>query len=132
MLLYLIRHAEAEDIGVAGVTRDFDRPLTVRGRDRQSRALAEAFARAGIVVDAVAASPLVRAHQTAAEFRVGARPELRVVTCDELAIGQAQAGQAVGLPGESTIRRGSPADARGEGSRGRRSHAGPGRVPASG
>jgi phosphohistidine phosphatase len=84
MLLFLIRHAEAEDIGTGGITRDFDRPLTARGR-ADSRALGEAFARRGITIDAVAASPLVRAHQTAAEFLAVLAPLLRVETCDELA-----------------------------------------------
>ena len=91
VLLYLIRHAEAEDIGVAGVTRDFDRPLTARGR-ADSRALAEAFAHRNLVVDAVAASPLVRAHQTAAEFMSVFAPS-PVVTCDELANGKLKPGK---------------------------------------
>ena len=85
MLLYLIRHAEAEAVGTAGVTRDFDRPLTARGR-AQSRALAEAFAAREIVVDVVAVSPLVRAHQTAMELVDIWMPGTRPVTCDELAI----------------------------------------------
>lgn len=84
MLLYLIRHAEAEDLGGA-ITRDFDRPLTARGRE-QSRGLARAFAARGLVVDVVAASPLVRAHQTAAELLALWQPDTRPVTCDELAI----------------------------------------------
>jgi phosphohistidine phosphatase len=84
MLLYLIRHAEAEDLG-AGIARDFDRPLTANGRE-QSRALAAAFARRHIVVDTVVASPLVRAHQTAAELLAVWDPGTRPVTCDELAI----------------------------------------------
>jgi phosphohistidine phosphatase len=92
VLLYLIRHAEAEDIGVAGVTRDFDRPLTARGR-ADSRALGEAFARRHLVVDSVAASPLVRAHQTAAEFISVLAPSLRVVTCDELGHGKLKPGK---------------------------------------
>lgn len=85
MLLYLIRHAEAEDLGTGGITRDFDRPLTDHGRS-QSRVLAEAFARLGIVVDTVVASPLVRAHQTAVELLAVWHPGDRPVTCDELAI----------------------------------------------
>ena len=87
MLLYLIRHAEAEDLGVNGVTRDFDRPLTAKGRG-QARALAKAFADRQIVVDAVAASPLVRAYQTAAELIAQWMPDTRAETCDELAIGK--------------------------------------------
>jgi phosphohistidine phosphatase len=92
LILYLIRHAEAEDLGTAGVTRDFDRPLTSQGRS-DSRALAQAFTRRGIIVDAVAASPLVRAHQTAAEFVSAFSPSLRVVTCDELAHGKLKPGK---------------------------------------
>jgi len=85
MLLYLIRHAEAEDLGGA-ITRDFDRPLTAKGRG-QSQSLAKAFVSRGIVIDTVAASPLVRAHQTAKELLSVWAPGTRPVTCDELAIG---------------------------------------------
>jgi phosphohistidine phosphatase len=85
LLLYLVRHAEAENIGSGGVTRDFDRPLTAHGRN-QARALAQAFARHLLVVDAVAASPLVRAYQTAVEFLSILAPGIRPITCDELAI----------------------------------------------
>jgi len=85
MLLYLIRHAEAEDLGPGAVTRDFDRPLTARGRS-QSRALAQAFARLGIVVDTVVASPLVRAYQTAKELLAVWHPGGRPVMSDELVI----------------------------------------------
>lgn len=87
MILYLIRHAEAENVGLGGVTRDFDRPLTDRGR-AQSRALAAAFASRHFFVDALAASPLVRAHQTAVEFLSILAPGLRPTTCDELALEQ--------------------------------------------
>ena len=82
MLLYLIRHAEAVDLGSPGAARDFDRVLTPHGRD-QARALADAFVRLKLPVDAVVASPLVRAHHTAVEllnvWHAGA-----VVTCDQL------------------------------------------------
>jgi phosphohistidine phosphatase len=83
MILYLIRHAEAVELGSPGAARDFDRALTPHGRD-QSRALAEAFARLKITVDAVVASPLVRAHQTAVELLNLWQPGARVVTCDAL------------------------------------------------
>ncbi len=83
MLLYLVRHAEAVDLG-GQIIRDFDRPLTPRGV-RQSRALATSFASRGIVIDAVVASPLVRAHQTATELLAVWAPGRRPVTCDELA-----------------------------------------------
>lgn len=92
MQLYLIRHAEAEVLGSGGVTRDFDRPLTARGR-ADSRALAEAFLRQQIAIDAVVASPLVRAHQTATEFISILAPDIRVVTCDELALFRLRPGK---------------------------------------
>ncbi len=83
MLLYLIRHAEAVELGTPGAARDFDRALTPHGRD-QTRALAEAFVRLKLSVDAVVASPLVRAHQTAVELLNVWQPGARVVTCDQL------------------------------------------------
>jgi phosphohistidine phosphatase len=66
MDLYLIRHAEAvsrEDEQFA----DEDRPLTENGRG-QARALAKALVARGIQFDAVFASPLIRARQTAEEL----------------------------------------------------------------
>jgi phosphohistidine phosphatase len=92
MLLYLIRHAEAEELGTAGIVRDFDRPLTAKGR-AQARALAEALANRHLTVDAVAASPLVRAHQTATELLAVWEPGIRPVTCDELAIERLKPGK---------------------------------------
>lgn len=83
MLLYLIRHAEAEDAPPGG--RDFDRPLTPRGR-AQARALAQAFLAKHLAVDAIAVSPLVRAYQTAVELLGVLAPGMRPVTCDLLAI----------------------------------------------
>jgi len=84
MLLYLIRHTEAVDLGTPGAARDFDRVLTPHGRD-QARSLGAAFARLSLPLDAVVASPLVRAHQTAVELIAAALPGARPVTCDQLA-----------------------------------------------
>lgn len=102
MRLYLIRHAEAEDLG-GGITRDFDRPLTARGRE-QSRALAAAFAAREIAVDVVAASPLVRAHQTATELLAVWAPGTRPVTCDELAIGKLKPAKLSGFLADLTVK----------------------------
>ena len=84
MLLYLIRHAEAVELGSPGAARDFDRALTPHGRD-QARALADAFVRLNLLADAVVASPLVRAHQTAVELLSVWQPTGATVTCDQLA-----------------------------------------------
>jgi phosphohistidine phosphatase len=102
MLLFLIRHAEAEPLG-GPIVRDFDRPLTARGR-HQVRALATALADRHIVIDAVAASPLVRAHQTAAELVGVLDPSVRPVTCDELAVGRLKPGKLSALLAELTPR----------------------------
>jgi phosphohistidine phosphatase len=86
LFLYLIRHAEAEAIGLGGAMRDFDRPLTAHGRE-QARILAQTFVKHNLVVDAVASSPLVRAYQTAIEFLGNISPALlRPVMCDHLSI----------------------------------------------
>jgi phosphohistidine phosphatase len=85
VLLYVIRHAEAVELGSSGATRDFDRPLTPHGR-AQARSLGEAFARLKLPLDTVVASPLVRAHQTAVELLAVLLPEARPVTCDQLAL----------------------------------------------
>jgi phosphohistidine phosphatase len=61
MDLYLVRHGEAEAAGVGG---DEARELTDKGM-RDSRAVAEAVARAGAKLEAIWTSPLVRARQTA-------------------------------------------------------------------
>jgi len=66
MELYLIRHAEAvsrDDPSYA----DDERPLTEAGRN-QCRALARALVSRGIQFDAVIASPLARARQSAEEL----------------------------------------------------------------
>jgi phosphohistidine phosphatase len=85
MLLYLIRHAEAEDLGTGAIHRDFDRPLTAQGR-QHAQALARAFIRMNLPVDTVVSSPLVRAYQTAKELLTLWHPDDRPVTCDELAL----------------------------------------------
>lgn len=83
MLLYLIRHAEAAELGSPGAARDFDRGLTVQGH-AQTRALAAAAVRLRLPLDAAVASPLVRAHQTAVELVNAWQPGVPVVTCDQL------------------------------------------------
>src|ERR1700684_3878942 len=85
LILYLIRHAEAEIVGLGGVARDFDRPLTAKGKE-QAQCLAQAFVKHSLLVDAVAASPLVRAYQTSIEFLSILAPSVRPVTSDLLII----------------------------------------------
>lgn len=86
MILYLIRHAEAVELGTPGAARDFDRALTEHGH-AQARAMAAAFARLGLAVDTVVTSPLVRAYQTATDLLSVWQPGVRPVTHDALASG---------------------------------------------
>ena len=84
MKLLLIRHAEAtprEEVKFP----DEERPLTEQGQF-QTRRLAEALQRRGIVLGKVATSPFRRARQTA-EAIVGnwADPKPEIVVCDALA-----------------------------------------------
>ena len=103
MLLYLIRHAEAVELGTSGALRDFDRALTPHGHE-QARALGEAFARLKLPLDVVAASPLVRAHQTAVDLLAVLQPDTRPVTCDQLAPERLRPGKLsdflAGVPGD--------------------------------
>ena len=103
MRLYLIRHAEAVELGSPGAARDCDRALTPLGCG-QARALAAAFVRLELPVDAVVASPLVRAHQTAVELLNVWQPGARVVTSDLLAPDRLKPGRLsdflAAVPGE--------------------------------
>lgn len=60
--LYIVRHAIAEDAAADGDDRS--RRLTRKGRRRFAR-LARRLAKAGVAVDVVATSPLVRTRETA-------------------------------------------------------------------
>jgi phosphohistidine phosphatase len=62
VILYLLRHAEAEVVSSTG--HDADRRLTVAGRKRM-RLVAKAIAKMNPRFDAILASPLVRSRQTA-------------------------------------------------------------------
>jgi phosphohistidine phosphatase len=74
MNLYLIRHGAAED---PDAKPDSERALTEPGR-KQLRATARALARAGLTLDAIVTSPLLRAKQTADVFakELGIDPSL--------------------------------------------------------
>ena len=90
MNLYLIRHGAAED---PDAKPDSERALTDSGR-KQVRTTARALARAGLSLDAIVTSPLLRARQTAEIFakELGLDPGL-VAENDALAPG----GNAVKL-----------------------------------
>ena len=84
MELYLIRHAEALELGERDITNDGERPLSEKG-ERQAEAVARAFLDQGIVLDKLLASPLLRTRQTAETLlRVWGRPETTLEICDAL------------------------------------------------
>ena len=64
MELYLVRHAQALDIGEPGVTRDEARPLSPKG-EADARRQGEALRALGVVPTHLLTSPLLRARQTA-------------------------------------------------------------------
>jgi phosphohistidine phosphatase len=65
MMLYILRHAEAED--AAAGADDETRPLTEKGRDDTHKAAARMRA-FGLDIDVILTSPLVRALETARIF----------------------------------------------------------------
>lgn len=80
MILYFMRHAEAEDAGPG--QSDADRRLTDKGLAR-TREAAAALQSMGTTLDLILTSPLVRAVQTAAI--VGRTLRVRVVPVEALA-----------------------------------------------
>lgn len=60
MLLYFLRHAEAED----EVTSDFDRRLTSKGLEQADK-VGKFCVRFGLIPDVIVSSPVTRAGQTA-------------------------------------------------------------------
>lgn len=97
--LILLRHGKAEADAASG--RDFDRPLTGRGR-RDALIVAKALDEAGLRPDLVLVSPAARAAQTweamaevFPEAEVKADPELYEISPDAiLALARSEAGAA--------------------------------------
>jgi phosphohistidine phosphatase len=90
VILYLLRHAIAEDVAPGG--DDGARRLTARGRSRM-RTAAAGLRRLGFAVDAIVTSPLPRAAETAAIVveALGGVPEPRELA----ALGQGLAPPAM-------------------------------------
>jgi phosphohistidine phosphatase len=85
MDLYIIRHAEAQPLGMDGIEDDADRPLTASGH-AQCGPLAATLQRQGVRLDRIVTSPLLRARQTAESLLqelAAPKPELHI--CDHLA-----------------------------------------------
>lgn len=82
--LYVIRHAVAEDLAADG--GDHGRRLTKKGRRKFARLVRQLRA-AGMEVDLIATSPLVRTRETAEILAAAFEPEPRVELLDSLAPG---------------------------------------------
>jgi phosphohistidine phosphatase len=80
--LYVIRHAVAEDHSPGG--DDHDRRLTKKGRRKFER-LARQLVAAGLEIDLVATSPLVRARETAEILAAALDPRPRIEVVAALA-----------------------------------------------
>jgi phosphohistidine phosphatase len=100
MNLFLVRHGIAEDQPPDGQGGDAARPLSERGVTR-TRAAAEGFAAAFGPVDAVVASPLLRARQTADLFAAALKLKARPGVARELEPG-ARAADTVAWLGRRT------------------------------
>ncbi len=80
--LFIVRHAVAEDVADDG--HDKSRCLTPKGRKRFARMVRRLVA-AGLEIDLIATSPLVRCHETAHILADGVPGTPAVVTLDALA-----------------------------------------------
>ncbi len=87
MNIYLLRHANALEIGENGIETDEERPLNDEGRQRLER-LAGALKKLEVTFDEIQSSPLTRALQTAQELcRHLGKPESLIVPTESLAPG---------------------------------------------
>jgi phosphohistidine phosphatase len=85
--LYLVRHAEALDVGEAGIASDAERPLSAQG-EADARLQGRALRALEVEPTVVLSSPLLRARQTAALLG-GDRGAWRVTLWAPLAVGGA-------------------------------------------
>jgi phosphohistidine phosphatase len=75
-----MRHGAALDVGQGGIRRDADRCLSPEGVAK-TREVAEGLAALELAFDAIGASPLVRARQTAEIVAEVAAPKVAVTNC---------------------------------------------------
>jgi phosphohistidine phosphatase len=81
--LYIMRHGTAVTRSVSTVIDDAKRPLTPEGKQK-TRAIASGLVRAGLDVDWIVSSPLVRAVQTAELIAEALTPNPPMDFCDAL------------------------------------------------
>jgi phosphohistidine phosphatase len=95
MKLYIIRHAQAVELGAPKATSDFDRYLTEHGVATAAK-LADVLKQQGVKFDAILSSPYIRAVQTAQPLMELAHvPMLTMI--DELGCGKGKPREIAGL-----------------------------------
>jgi len=106
MILYIIRHAWAEEPGDPAWSDDGQRPLTREGQERFAT-IVKMLAERGFAPQRIATSPLVRCRQTAEIVSRQVRGRPAVIERDELAPGGDLAGLVAWtneqLPGREEI-----------------------------
>src|SRR5512141_2041554 len=85
MVVYLLRHAIAEERGKAGYPND-DRPLTEDGKNKMSKAAIGISKLVGDI-DVILTSPLIRAHDTAKIVARALGAEQKIEVCKDLSPG---------------------------------------------
>lgn len=88
MELYLLRHGIAADLGINGVTRDADRPLTEEGWKKMGEE-ASGMRKLGLEFDYIFTSPYLRTRQTSeAVAKAYDFADDRIIVLDALAAGR--------------------------------------------
>src|SRR4030095_12070306 len=100
--LYLMRHGSAGERGNAWPD-DGKRPLSENGMTRMRKSM-RGLAEAGLTIDVVLTSPLVRTRQTAEIVAAGLQPRPAGLALDSLAPGGAQAARSAPPPPASSVR----------------------------
>lgn len=93
--IFLMRHGIAADLGVGGVIRDADRPLTPEGRAKL-QVLAEGMRRLDLKFNIIFTSPLLRARQTAEVVADVLELQHKVKVLESLAPGKSLIGAESG------------------------------------
>jgi phosphohistidine phosphatase len=95
MKLYIIRHAEAVELGAPNAANDFDRYLTEYGTATAAK-LAGVLKDHGVRFDAILSSPYVRAVQTAQPLMELARVPM-LTKVDDLGCGKGKPRETAGM-----------------------------------
>ena len=102
MILYLVRHGEAVDVGEKDVEQDADRMLSSEGR-KKTKAVAKGLRLVGCQPERIVTSPLIRAKQTAEIMAHALASKVDVEEAQELAVGSHAAKVVTWLRGQADV-----------------------------